>query len=680
MSTQQLPAGSAAIEPLERRSLLSAFATADGRPNTPFEFAGHVYFVANDGFRGQEMWRTDGTAAGTILLKDITPGPGSTRFTEPVSFDGSMYFFANNKLWKSDGTTDGTVRVGRGTWGTFYAGDLVVFQESIYFIGSGAEGIGLYRSNGAVSGTKRVAAFNSVSRLWAAPNGLVVLANHDYSIRRSDAFYLSDAEGNVVDAGPYLDYFHPEHTVAEFDGALFISMPLRGLWRTDGTLAGSKWVAPQYAAAMGVLGERLLLQVPSWYSWQSQGALWSSDGTPAGTVKVVELVHDTTALSGHQEMFIVSGRSVFVTSAWDEDRQVFELWSSDGTADGTVSIKLPNPPTIQWVELLAAAGNNAYFGVYRQRHTELWKTDGTAAGTKYIRNVEIGITHPGLTYDTEGFAFGDSVLFAGDDGATGWELWSSNGTEVGTSIVSDINAQPQLDVPALAAGVLHYQDGSTIYVGPHPTFTGAAPDGSTVVLFDHYGEIGRGVAAGGVYTITPTSPFELNSADVSAVVAAPNGDASAPTSPARNELGIFIDRYGPRPSSIQFTQSPAQRLRLGFDDNIQASLTAEDLVIQNLGTGQRVRPAAMALSFDYPSVASVTFPGMPGGSLPAGDYRLTIARQDVTDRVGNPLSADVTFCWTVQRIDPSPGSPVPARPAMSIGPRAFDDVFNAEAL
>ena len=81
-----------------------------------------VFFKANDGEWGQEMWRTDGTLSGTNMLKDLCVGFCSgnpnffTRFTPPtVSGIEEMYFTANMgkdgaELWISDGTTGGSRR------------------------------------------------------------------------------------------------------------------------------------------------------------------------------------------------------------------------------------------------------------------------------------------------------------------------------------------------------------------------------------------------------------------------------------------------------------------------------------------------------------------------------------------------------------------------------------------
>src|ERR1700710_2272623 len=76
--------------------------------------AGIAYFVASDGVAGTELWRSDGTAAGTRRVKDICPGscPSNPLFLTAV---GSELFFSADdgahgyELWKSDGTEAGTL-------------------------------------------------------------------------------------------------------------------------------------------------------------------------------------------------------------------------------------------------------------------------------------------------------------------------------------------------------------------------------------------------------------------------------------------------------------------------------------------------------------------------------------------------------------------------------------------
>jgi len=82
---------------------------------------GTLYFVANDGVTGYELWKTDGTEAGTVLVKDIIAGPAPfEQFDAPMeltSLNGTVFFTAcdtghiNCELWKSNGTAAGTLLV-----------------------------------------------------------------------------------------------------------------------------------------------------------------------------------------------------------------------------------------------------------------------------------------------------------------------------------------------------------------------------------------------------------------------------------------------------------------------------------------------------------------------------------------------------------------------------------------
>src|SRR6185503_15210418 len=72
-------------------------------------------FAADNGTDGVELWRTDGTPAGTFVLKDINPGAGSSNPASLTVFNNTLFFTANDgtsgtELWKSDGTAAGTVQ------------------------------------------------------------------------------------------------------------------------------------------------------------------------------------------------------------------------------------------------------------------------------------------------------------------------------------------------------------------------------------------------------------------------------------------------------------------------------------------------------------------------------------------------------------------------------------------
>lgn len=101
---------------------------------------GRLYFAADDGVHGVELWRTDGTAAGTVLVKDIAPGQLSSSVHDLVSFGGRVYFSAFTpatgfELWQSDGTETGTQLVADIVPGPMSSSptDLTVAGNQLFF-------------------------------------------------------------------------------------------------------------------------------------------------------------------------------------------------------------------------------------------------------------------------------------------------------------------------------------------------------------------------------------------------------------------------------------------------------------------------------------------------------------------------------------------------------------------
>jgi ELWxxDGT repeat protein len=97
---QRPTTGTLILEPLECCCVLSALfvvnqATASSSPENLANVNGVDYFTANDGTHGRELWKSDGTATGTTLVKDIKSGTGSSNPDYLTNVNGTLFFTAD---------------------------------------------------------------------------------------------------------------------------------------------------------------------------------------------------------------------------------------------------------------------------------------------------------------------------------------------------------------------------------------------------------------------------------------------------------------------------------------------------------------------------------------------------------------------------------------------------------
>lgn len=372
-------------------------------------FNGELYFNADDGAHGSELWRSDGTPGGTQMVTEIRPGFDGGFPANLTEFGGRLYFSANdgvhgNELWSTDGTAGGTTFVA-DTYPGADSGSpqlLTPVGNTLYFRAMNDFGIELWTSDGTGPNTAMVADIHIGD--WSLPSGITPVPN-----------------GNVIFSAD--DSYDPDYGYN------------RELWTSDGTAGGTyllKEIQPGPLASIPStftpLGDKVFFQAGE----TTHGIeLWQTDGTAAGTTLFMDI---NPTGSGIPMNMAAIGSSMYFLA--DNGVDGFELWTSDGTVAGTGQIKDINPSgdsnPLYFTEFNGGVAFTADDGVHG---TELWFTDGTDEGTRMIKDIL-----PGADFSSplELTVADDALYFVAiepgnpDFGSVFTSLWKTDGTEGGT--------------------------------------------------------------------------------------------------------------------------------------------------------------------------------------------------------------------------------------------------------
>jgi ELWxxDGT repeat protein len=374
---------------------------------------GRILFSATTPTTGEEAWSTDGTAAGTVLLKDIAPGPDDSYAGGFVTVGSVAYFVAYigsvAQTWQTDSTPAGTRRTDVTGYPLAALGNkLLTLDDSNV----------LRITDGTASGTTLLA---SLGRGTNADFGFVLPADN---------------------------------------GSLYIAAGF-GLWRTDGTPAGTKLLNGVHVANGVKVGSSVIFIGSDATTGREP---WISDGTAAGTHMIRELVPGTDSAFGPIQpisMAATGNHAIFATLNGD-------VWSTDGTASGTsIILKGPAQPP-QRLPMISFNGY-VYFSGADGSGQELWRTDGTAAGTALFKDINPGA---GSSNPIEFTTTTAQLFFYADDGTHGSELWATDGSVAGTRLVRDIDAGPSGSLTGLEQS---FAFGDRIYFQANDRFHGSEP-------------------------------------------------------------------------------------------------------------------------------------------------------------------------------------------------------------
>jgi ELWxxDGT repeat protein len=456
--------------------------------------ADKLFLAAWDLSHGYELWKSDGTDAGTTIVQDINPGAGgsfNTNSTISIALLGSsVVFFAsdgahNLSLWRSDGTDSGTT--------LFH--EFALANTTVAPSLRSAAGLAFFALNGSLWRTDATDAGTFSLPVVIGPYSFVSTATTLYFVA-SDAttgFRLWKSDGSEVGT----EKIAPNVLLAESDpqlrftgGKLYFagSSGLTGIepWTSDGTAAGTVMLAnlmtdPPASANPSDLrgaGDKVFFTAND---GTAPSQLWRSTGSAPGTLELTQFTD-----SGYNT---ISGQT-----AWNGQlffRHEDELWRSNGTAAGTALLKEITVGT------LFPTSNYLYFTGYTSTdfYYRMWRTDGTVAGTIQISNtgytsytpVPIGEIAGRFYFTAEG------------------SLWRTDGTTATTAKVSNLGYYS--NTPVVMGGAIYYS-----FASEYPNYelwrTDGTPEGASLVK-----EIRTGTAGSNPRNLTPAGALLYFTAD-----------------------------------------------------------------------------------------------------------------------------------------------------------------------
>jgi ELWxxDGT repeat protein len=381
-----------------------------------------VYFTADGG-----LWRSDGTAAGTTMIRQFLPSASAGG--QIANVGGVIYFRVqadvSGELWKSDGTSAGTVRVA-----SVYAGDLTPAGNRLFFtdVLTG----GLWTSDGTEAGTVRlgtVVVKDVLSKMVPQGNGLLFIGAEAGAV--GDLWRSDGTQAGTVKVKTFSPSLPHSLTPLGGDFLLAGGVTAPALWRTDGTEAGTTLVKD--ALTIRSMHEANGTVFLHGHTPATGNELWTTDGTTAGT-SVLDVCPGTCS-------FLTATNTSYATLptgiAFHRRTMPGEVWKTDGTVTGTIEIgDAVGCSKFQQISPMTSFAGSAYFSACNDGSEEEYRTDG-ATLVKLTAGLDGASSSPAFVGDASGRA-----IFAASRPDVGREVWSTGGSEGSTQLLVDLTPGP----------------------------------------------------------------------------------------------------------------------------------------------------------------------------------------------------------------------------------------------
>jgi ELWxxDGT repeat protein len=448
--------------------------TLGSYPDNITQAGSRIFYTAETEGYGQELWVTDGTAAGTKLVKDITPGADNTEFDLTIALGDKLIFTAytddyGKEMWVSDGTEAGTFMLKDIKDGSYTSSpeELTLFNNKVYFTAtSDNEGREVWYTDGTTAGTNILVDYNTNGD--SAPQMLTVAAGSLWyrAYSTTSTYDIVKSDGTTGGTAAYETNIGTSYGMAEFNGKLYyfgngylnytdgssttqLLMVSGGsdltagdtilyllangtgasstLHKTDGVTQGflieifdANSGSAQYPYDLVTVGDRLFFLM---HTNEYGGELYTSDGS---TFTFLKDIYPGSENSYIEDMTELDGKLYFDANSPDEGRQ---LWVSDGTTAGTVVLKdFTDEIGNEAVDGITAIEGNLYFSAQdSDGDSEMWTSDGTEEGT--VLYVETNtLPASGMQEYVFSVKIGDRFAFG-----RGEEIWVTDGTAAGTA-------------------------------------------------------------------------------------------------------------------------------------------------------------------------------------------------------------------------------------------------------
>jgi len=361
-----------------------------------------LYFTATTDTEGRELWVSDGTEAGTHIVKDINPGtkllngiesPDDSYITRMTAMDNKLYFAATQNHDKEPWVSDGTE-----------------------------------------NGTKLLVDVNKEPSSGLTPESNIYMVGDKFIFLKDKEIWVSDGtETGTANTGENSDNINVNADMGDYKIVILNEIQTNKIMKTDGTLEGTSIIENfEYIAPRGfaVTGGKLFF-----YGRKNKGdtrKLYVSDGTADSAVPFLDAnndeITDVNILKGIDEMMLIK------TVNYSESTQ--KLYASDGTSASTKVLDEKTTDQVNdsyyYYGFTFADGVGYYYNSTEQNGLELWSTDGTETGTVLVKHISDDPNEFGLNSIVN---VGETLCYILHDKENTYALWKTEGAPESTEQV-----------------------------------------------------------------------------------------------------------------------------------------------------------------------------------------------------------------------------------------------------